>query len=71
MISASLVHNFLISQLETSLFRSLMEHDPTRVAYQRPGVELGMGGHHCPEPDAERRRMPWSLSRFQEGSPTM
>jgi Uma2 family endonuclease len=51
MISASLVHNFLVSRLETLLFRPLMERDPTKVSCQRPGVELAIGGSHCPEPD--------------------
>lgn len=28
-----------------------MEHDPARVACQRPGIELAIGEDNCPEPD--------------------
>ncbi len=47
----TIVHNLITGRLEALLVRALMEYDPTRMACQRPGVELGVGGNHCPEPD--------------------
>ncbi|WP_262028312.1 Uma2 family endonuclease [Microvirga sp. Mcv34] len=51
MILTTIVHNFITGRLESLLFKALMEHDPTKVSCQHPGVELGVGENDCPEPD--------------------
>jgi Uma2 family endonuclease len=51
MIVTTIVHNLITSRLESLLFEALMEHDLARVACQRPGIELGVGGNDRPEPD--------------------
>src|SRR5215212_4669324 len=37
--------------LERLLNEALARHDPSRLANQRPGIELGAGGDYKPEPD--------------------
>lgn len=45
------VHNRIGSNLERLLNDVLAEHDPSRIAYQRLGVELPDVGDYRPEPD--------------------
>lgn len=45
------VHNRIGSNLERLLNDALAEHDPSRIAYQRLGVELPDVGDYRPEPD--------------------
>ena len=50
-IVTTIVHNIITGRLVALLSNALMEQDPTRLACPRPGVELGVGGNDCPEPD--------------------
>ncbi|KLK90884.1 hypothetical protein AA309_23490 [Microvirga vignae] len=51
MIVTTIIHNIITGRLVALLSSALMEQDPTRLACQHPGVELGVGGNDCPEPD--------------------
>lgn len=51
MIVTTIVHDFITSRLESQPVKALMEHAPTRIACQHPGIELGISGNDCPEPD--------------------
>jgi Uma2 family endonuclease len=50
MTPATIAHNRIASNLERLLNDALGLHDPSRIAAQRPGVELGSGDYR-PEPD--------------------
>ncbi len=51
MAPASLAHNRIASNLERLLNDALEQHDSTRLACQRPGIELGADDRYRPEPD--------------------
>jgi Uma2 family endonuclease len=51
MAPASLAHNRIASNLERLLNDALERHDPSRLACQRPGIELGSDDRYRPEPD--------------------
>lgn len=51
MAPASLAHNRIASNLERLLNDALEQHDPSRLACQRPGIELGSDDLYRPEPD--------------------
>ncbi|WP_342153834.1 Uma2 family endonuclease [Methylorubrum sp. SB2] len=51
MAPASLAHNRIASNLERLLNDALEPHDPSRLACQRPGIELGSDDRYRPEPD--------------------
>lgn len=46
-----LTHNRIASNLERLLNDALARHDPSRLAQQRPGLELAGSGNYRPEPD--------------------
>lgn len=46
-----LVHNRIGDELARLLNDALTTHDPTRIAQQRPGIELPESGNYRPEPD--------------------
>ena len=46
----TMVHNLIASNLQFALNGALARHDPTRIAVQRNGIELGTGDYR-PEPD--------------------
>ena len=50
MTPPTIAHNRIASNLEGLLNRALDLHDPSRIAVQRPGIELGSGDYR-PEPD--------------------
>jgi Uma2 family endonuclease len=50
MTPPTIVHNRIASKLERLLNDALDLHDPSRIAVQRPGIELGSGDYR-PEPD--------------------
>ena len=50
MTPPTITHNRIASNLEHLLNNALNLHDPSRIAAQRPGVELGSGDYR-PEPD--------------------
>ena len=50
MTPPTIAHNRIASNLEGLLNRALDLHDPSRMAVQRPGIELGSGDYR-PEPD--------------------
>ena len=50
MTPPTIAHNRIASNLEGLLNRALDLHDPSRLAVQRPGIELGSGDYR-PEPD--------------------
>jgi Uma2 family endonuclease len=49
-IPPTIAHNRIASNLERLLNDALVLHDPSRMAVQRPGIELGSGDYR-PEPD--------------------
>ena len=51
MSPALLTHNRIASNLERLLNDALASHDPSRLAQQRPGLELAGSGDYRPEPD--------------------
>lgn len=51
MAPASLAHNRIASNLERLLNDALEPNDPSRLACQRPGIELGSDDRYRPEPD--------------------
>lgn len=51
MSPALIIHNRIAGNLEHLLREALDRHDPTRIAVQRLGVELGNEGNYRPEPD--------------------
>jgi Uma2 family endonuclease len=51
MTPPTITHNRIASNLERLLDGALDLHDPSRIAVQRPGIELG-SGDDGPEPDA-------------------
>ena len=52
MTPPTLAHNRIAGNLERLLNDALLQHDPSRIANQRPGVELGLiGDDYRPEPD--------------------
>jgi Uma2 family endonuclease len=50
MVPPTIAHNFIASNLQRLLNDALASQDPSRVAVQRPGVELSSGDYR-PEPD--------------------
>ena len=50
MTPPTIAHNRIASNLERLLNDALDRHDPSRMAVQRPGIELGSGDYR-PEPD--------------------
>ena len=50
MTPPTIAHNRIASNLEGLQNRALDLHDPSRLAVQRPGIELGSGDYR-PEPD--------------------
>jgi Uma2 family endonuclease len=50
MTPPTIAHNRIASNLERLLNDALVLHDPSRMAVQRPGIELGSGDYK-PEPD--------------------
>ena len=50
MTPPTITHNRIASNLERLLNDALDRHDPSRIAVQRPGLELGSGDYR-PEPD--------------------
>lgn len=50
MTPPTIAHNRIASNLERILNAALDLHDPSRIAVQRPGIELGSGDYR-PEPD--------------------
>jgi Uma2 family endonuclease len=50
MTPPTITHNRIASNLERLLNDALDRHDPSRMAAQRPGIELGSGDYR-PEPD--------------------
>ena len=50
MTPPTIAHNRIASNLERLLNDALNLHDPSRIAVQRPGIELGSGDYR-PEPD--------------------
>jgi Uma2 family endonuclease len=50
MAPPTIAHNRIASNLERLLNDALASHDPSRIAVQRPGVELSSGDYR-PEPD--------------------
>jgi Uma2 family endonuclease len=50
MTPPTIAHNRIASNLERLLNRALDLHDPSHIAVQRPGIELGSGDYR-PEPD--------------------
>jgi Uma2 family endonuclease len=50
MTQPTIAHNRIASNLERLLNDALDLHDPSRMAVQRPGIELGSGDYR-PEPD--------------------
>jgi Uma2 family endonuclease len=51
MTPPTIAHNRIAGNLERLLNDALARHDPSRMANQRPGIELGAGGDYKPEPD--------------------
>ena len=51
MTPPTIAHNRIAGNLERLLNEALARHDPSRLANQRPGIELGAGGDYKPEPD--------------------
>jgi Uma2 family endonuclease len=51
MTPPTIAHNRIAGNLERLLNDALARHNPSRLANQRPGIELGAGGDYKPEPD--------------------
>jgi len=51
MTPPTIAHNRIAGNLERLLNEALARHDPSRIANQRPGIELTAGGDYKPEPD--------------------
>jgi Uma2 family endonuclease len=52
MTPPTIAHNRIAGNLERLLNAALAAHDPTRIANQRPGIELGrLSEDYLPEPD--------------------
>jgi Uma2 family endonuclease len=51
MTPPTIAHNRIAGNLERLLNDALVRHDPSRLANQRPGIELESGGDYKPEPD--------------------
>ena len=51
MTPRTIAHNRIAGNLERLLNEALARHNPSRLANQRPGIELRSGGDYKPEPD--------------------
>jgi Uma2 family endonuclease len=51
MTPPTIAHNRIAGNLERLLNEALARHNPSRLANQRPGIELRSGGDYKPEPD--------------------
>lgn len=60
MAPALLTHNRIASNLERLLNDALERHDPSRIALQRPGLELAGSGDYRPEPDLAVLDVGWA-----------